>query len=70
MLFSLSKENVFDRLALADLYQIDSLKYACGKMIRKYRKKLKETNEWIRLKESSPQLVISILEGNKKTHKV
>jgi hypothetical protein len=75
--YSLSKENVFDRLDLADFYQIDSLKYACYEMIRKYRETLKETNGWIRFsirfKETSPKLVIplylSIFGGNQ-THKV
>jgi hypothetical protein len=32
--FSLSLENVFDRLELANLHQIDSLKSACYKRIK------------------------------------
>jgi hypothetical protein len=61
-LYSITVKNVFDRLELAELHQIDSLKSACGQIIRKNLKELKETDKWAKLKETSPQLVIAVLE--------
>jgi hypothetical protein len=55
-------ENVVDLLKLADLYQTDLLKTACGKMIRMNLEEVKKMDKWIELKTSSPQLVISVLE--------
>jgi hypothetical protein len=54
---------VIDRLKLADLHQINPLKAACGKMIRKKFSKLGKTDKWTELKETSPQLAFSALEG-------
>jgi hypothetical protein len=53
---------VFDRLELADLYQINSLKSACGQLIRQNLSKVKTDAKWIQLKIASPQLALSILE--------
>jgi hypothetical protein len=54
---------VIDRLKLADLHQINPLKIACGKMIRKKFCKLGKTDKWTELKETSPQLAFSAIEG-------
>jgi hypothetical protein len=60
--FSLSLENVFDRLEMADLYQIKSLHSACGKLIRCNLEMVKKNAKWQALKKNSPELAFSILE--------
>jgi hypothetical protein len=55
---------VFDRVQLADLYQMRSLYSSCGLMIRcNLRTVTKDVAKWLELKEKSPGFVISILEG-------
>jgi hypothetical protein len=61
--FSITKENVFDRLELANIHQISTLKSACGKKIRRNLTELKKTDKWNELKEASPKLAFSVLEG-------
>jgi hypothetical protein len=61
-LFSLSLENVLERLELAELYKIKSLYSSCGKMIQRNMTMLKTDAKWMALKMKSPELVISILE--------
>jgi hypothetical protein len=53
---------VFDRLVLADLCQIDTLKSSCGQLIRRNLSVVKTNAKWTELKKKSPDLVISILE--------
>jgi hypothetical protein len=53
---------VFDRLELAELYQINSLKSACGQLIRQNLSRVKKDAKWIQLKMASPQLALSMLE--------
>jgi hypothetical protein len=55
-------ENVFDRLKLADFYQANALKSACGRKIWDNVKDLKGKAEWIQLKKSSPELAFFINE--------
>jgi hypothetical protein len=56
-------ENVFDRLELAELYQINSLKFSCGQLIRQNLSKLKMDAKWLELKTEAPKLAFTILEG-------
>jgi hypothetical protein len=60
--FSLSLENVFDRLEMADLYQIKSLYSSCGQLIRRNIKTVKKDAKWLELKKKTPELAFSILE--------
>jgi hypothetical protein len=53
---------VFDRVELADLYQIKALFSSCGKLIRRNLKMLKKEAKWLDLKNKSPDLAFSILE--------
>jgi hypothetical protein len=53
---------VFDRVELADLYQIKALFSSCGKLIRRNLKMLKKEAKWPDLKNKSPDLAFSILE--------
>jgi hypothetical protein len=55
-------ENVFDRLKLADFYQTNALKTACGRLIWENLKELKGNAEWIELKKSSPELAFFVTE--------
>jgi hypothetical protein len=59
---SLSLENVFDRLEMADLYQLQSLYSACGRLIRRKLKIVRKNAKWQELKSKSPQLALSVLE--------
>jgi hypothetical protein len=61
-LFSLSLKNVFERVEMADLYQMRSLYSSCGRLIRSNMRTVKEDAEWLELKKKAPKLVISILE--------
>jgi hypothetical protein len=61
-LFSLSLENVFDRLEMADLYQIHSLYASCGRLIRRNLNTVKEEAKWLELKKKAPELAFTILE--------
>jgi hypothetical protein len=53
-------ENVFDRLKLADLYQANALKSACGRMIRENLNELKWKPEWMHLKKNDPELAFFV----------
>jgi hypothetical protein len=53
---------VFDRLELADLYQMNSLLFASGKLIRRKLKMVKKDTKWLELKKTAPELAFSILE--------
>jgi hypothetical protein len=54
--------NVFDRLKLADFYQANVLKSACGRLIWKNLKELKGKAEWVELKKTSPELAFFVTE--------
>jgi hypothetical protein len=62
MIFSLSLQNVFETLALADLYRIGRLKYYCGKFMLQNLPTVKKSAKWIELKKKSPELAFYILE--------
>jgi hypothetical protein len=68
-IFSLSLENVFDRLELANnLHQLnlDGLKYFCGQKIWRNLGRLMGTDKWAKLDDTSK---LAILQGMAEYHK-
>jgi hypothetical protein len=61
--FSISLENVLDRLELVDAWKTESLIAPCGQLIRQNLKKVKANPKWIGLKSKLPEIVFAILEG-------
>jgi hypothetical protein len=60
---------VFDRLELANLHQLDGMKYACGKMIMSNLGELKDTNKWAELNGTSKSDILEAMaEYHKKHH--
>jgi hypothetical protein len=55
-------EIVFDRLQIADLYQLKSLHSFCGQLIRRNLKMVRKDAKWLELKKTVPELAFSILE--------
>jgi hypothetical protein len=53
---------VFDRVEIADLYQIKSLYASCGELIRCNLTMIKKEAKWLELKKKSPELAFAILE--------
>jgi hypothetical protein len=59
-------ENVFDRLQLAELYQLKSLKSDCAGMISDNifeEEKLKQMPGWIELEKNWPELALYVLKS-------
>jgi hypothetical protein len=64
---------VLDRLEMADLYQIKSLYFSCGQLMRRNLKMLKKDAKWLELKNKSPELasfVTSAEDDDEKTGEI
>jgi hypothetical protein len=55
-------ENLFERLHLAQMHDLDALKSACSQLIWKNMKMLRKTGQWTGLKLTAPQLALAVLE--------
>jgi hypothetical protein len=68
-IFSLTFENVFDRLEVAELYGTEKLKSACSRMISENLKMLKRKPEWIEMQKNSPKLAQHVKQAGREYEK-